>query len=84
METDFKTKRPRSKLYCFTWCPQHADMRDKTLYASQRLKGLAKVLTGTFDINANTLEDVKLAIGDKTVEDDAKSEESKESWMDDE
>lgn len=75
--TSFKTKRERSKLFFFTWCPQLADVRDKTLYASQRMKQLPKIITGTFDVNATRIEDVQAAIGE------GESDESEdEDWMD--
>ena len=75
--TTFKTKRPRSKLFFFTWCPKLADTKNKMLYSSQRMKQLPKVITGTFDVNATQIEDVKAAVGENESDDDS----DVDSWM---
>mmetsp|Transcript_10253 Transcript_10253/g.11782 ORF Transcript_10253/g.11782 Transcript_10253/m.11782 type:complete len:156 (+) Transcript_10253:139-606(+) len=76
-----QSKRPVSKLYFFTWCPQLANTRLKTLYTSQRMKRIGDVIKGAIDVHATNLDEVKEAIGEK-VEVDSDDDDN-DDWLDD-
>eukprot|EP00511_Aplanochytrium_stocchinoi_P005665 CAMPEP_0204830226 /NCGR_PEP_ID=MMETSP1346-20131115/8410_1 /ASSEMBLY_ACC=CAM_ASM_000771 /TAXON_ID=215587 /ORGANISM="Aplanochytrium stocchinoi, Strain GSBS06" /LENGTH=152 /DNA_ID=CAMNT_0051960385 /DNA_START=202 /DNA_END=657 /DNA_ORIENTATION=- len=77
-DNSVNSKRPVSKLYFFTWCPQLANTRLKTLYSSQRRKRIGDVIKGAIDVHATTMNEVKEAIGEK-VEPDSDEDEN-EDW----